>query len=159
LISAFDRAAFELRRDTFEDVLGPELTAEQRVRIQQALASRATCPCCGYPTINGRAAYDICSLCFWEDDGQDDKERYPGALGDPDEVLGGPNHDYSLTEARRNFADYLTMYRPTDIAFEFERVKTDLRRRIVAAYDRAVDGETTFAEADAEAYSLMDGLL
>jgi hypothetical protein len=30
-----------------------------------------TCPCCGYPTLRSRDAYDICELCNWEDDGQD----------------------------------------------------------------------------------------
>jgi Cysteine-rich CPCC len=167
---AFDRAAFELRRATFEDVLAPELTPEQRLREQEREGARATCPCCGYPTIKGRGAYDICSLCGWEDDGQDDSERCPhlrayfenehgrAAYADPSCVLGGPNTDYSLAEARENFAQYVTMYRPADRDFERERAQTDVKRRIVAAYDRAVDGETTFAEADAEAFSLLDEL-
>lgn len=61
-----------------------------------------TCPCCGYPTLNERGGYDICELCNWEDDGQDD----PNA----DEVFGGPNKDYSLTQARHNFCTYLVKY-------------------------------------------------
>ena len=154
----FDRAAFELRRDTFEDVLAPELTPEQRLQLQIDEDARATCPCCGYPTINGRAHYEICPLCFWEDDGQDDAERAPSGSARPDELANGPNHGYSLTEARENFAQYLTMYRPTDRDFEHERAQTYLKRRIVEAYDRAVDGDTTFAEADAEARSLIDEL-
>lgn len=28
-----------------------------------------TCPCCGYKSLTEMAAYDICSYCFWEDDG------------------------------------------------------------------------------------------
>ncbi|HTD33930.1 MAG TPA: CPCC family cysteine-rich protein, partial [Candidatus Elarobacter sp.] len=84
---AFDRAAFELRRETFEDVLAPELTPEQRLREQLDEGVRATCPCCGYPTIAERGAYEICSLCAWEDDGQDDP--------DAERVANGPNHDYS----------------------------------------------------------------
>jgi Cysteine-rich CPCC len=167
---AFDRAEFELRRATFEDVLAPELTPEQRLREQRREGARATCPCCGYPTINGRGAFDICSLCGWEDDGQDDPERCPylhayfenehgrTAYTDPSYVLGGPNTDYSLAEARENFAQYVTMYRPTDRDFERERAQTHVKRHITAAYDRAVDGEATFAEADAEARSLMDEL-
>ncbi|MGW4819347.1 CPCC family cysteine-rich protein [Streptomyces sp. NPDC004227] len=35
------------------------------------------------------------SVCFWEDDGQDDH--------DADRVRGGPNGRLSLTEARKNF--------------------------------------------------------
>ncbi|MBJ8192719.1 hypothetical protein JDS79_38930, partial [Bacillus cereus] len=30
-----------------------------------------TCPCCGYKTLNDEppGTYDICEICFWEDDG------------------------------------------------------------------------------------------
>jgi hypothetical protein len=47
-----------------------------------------------YPDCFG--AYDICPLCFWEGDGQDDH--------DADMMRGGPNGKLSLTEARHNFA-------------------------------------------------------
>lgn len=53
------------------------------------------CPCCGYLTLAERGLYEICAVCFWEDDGQDDH--------DADRVRGGPNGRLSLTEARRNF--------------------------------------------------------
>jgi hypothetical protein len=57
------------------------------------------CPCCAYLTLDGRGSYEICSVCFWEDDGQDDH--------DADQVRGcTPNHGLSLTQARRNFADF-----------------------------------------------------
>lgn len=26
------------------------------------------CPCCGYKTIDSDGHYDICPICFWEDD-------------------------------------------------------------------------------------------
>ena len=147
-----------MRRDTFEDVLAPELTPEQRVYVQVHEGARATCPCCGYPTINGRGAFEICSLCGWEDDGQDDPERTVSGAPPPEAVAGGPNLDYSLREARENFAQYVTMYRPTDRDFERERAQTNVKRRIAAAFDRSVDGEAIFAEADAEARALMDDL-
>lgn len=53
-----------------------------------------TCPGCGYPTLGERGGYEICEVCHWEDDNQDDKEA--------DEVWGGPNGDLSLTENRIN---------------------------------------------------------
>ncbi|WP_201381355.1 CPCC family cysteine-rich protein [Ktedonobacter sp. SOSP1-85] len=56
---------------------------------------RYRCPCCCYKTLASRGSYDICSVCFWEDDGQDDH--------DADTILGGPNHRLSLTKARENF--------------------------------------------------------
>lgn len=52
------------------------------------------CPCCGYATISEPANYEICRICFWEDDGQDDPDAH--------ECHGGPNQ-VSLIEGRRNF--------------------------------------------------------
>jgi len=66
-------------------------------------SARDLCPCCGFPTLGGRAFFEICSLCNWEDVGQDDHNA--------DEVLGGPNADYSLSEARKNFRERDHMYR------------------------------------------------
>ena len=67
------------------------------------LSLRVNCPCCRYPTLTRRNDYDICELCNWEDSGHDD----PYA----DDICGGPNGDYSLTEARANFKRYRCMYR------------------------------------------------
>ena len=53
------------------------------------------CPCCGNRTLSEPAAYEICPVCFWEDDGQGDN--------DANVVRGGPNSDLSLTVARENF--------------------------------------------------------
>lgn len=83
-----------------------------------------TCPCCGYPTIGAKGNYEICMLCMWEDDGQDDE--------DADKILGGPNHDYSLSEARTNFYKYLTMYRPNDErAFKIDTGKNNLKIKVI----------------------------
>ena len=54
-----------------------------------------SCPCCGYLTLPSRNEYEICPICWWEDDGQDN--------ADADKVFGGPNYDLSLTQARANF--------------------------------------------------------
>jgi len=53
------------------------------------------CPCCGCRTLGERGGFEICPVCFWEDDGQDDH--------DADVVRGGPNGALSLTQARANF--------------------------------------------------------
>jgi hypothetical protein len=53
------------------------------------------CPCCGYLTLGERGGFEICAVCFWEDDGQDDH--------DADIVRGGPNGASSLSDARRTF--------------------------------------------------------
>jgi hypothetical protein len=54
---------------------------------------------------------------------------------------------------------HVTMYRPTGEPFEGHRARIDVKRRVIAAYDRAVNGDATFAEADAEARSLFDDLM
>lgn len=48
------------------------------------------CPCCRYKTLETRE-WEICPVCFWEDDGSTD----------PDKV-SGPNH-MTLREGRANF--------------------------------------------------------
>jgi hypothetical protein len=53
------------------------------------------CPCCQFRTLDEKAAYDICPVCFWEDDGQGD--------ADADLVRGGPNKELSLTVGRENY--------------------------------------------------------
>jgi hypothetical protein len=56
------------------------------------------CPCCGCLTLTERNVFEICPVCFWEDDGQDDV--------DADDIRGGPNRSLSLTEARQDFRDF-----------------------------------------------------
>ena len=53
------------------------------------------CPCCGYATLNERGGWNICLICWWEDDGQDNHNA--------NVVCGGPNGKLSLTRARINF--------------------------------------------------------
>lgn len=61
------------------------------------------CPCCGYKTLDERRAYEICAVCCWEDDGQDD--------ADAGEVWGGPNGELSLSLARLNYAQFGACHR------------------------------------------------
>jgi hypothetical protein len=56
------------------------------------------CPCCGNLTLDERGGSDICQVCFWEDDGQDDH--------DASVVRGGPNGSLSLTQARENYREF-----------------------------------------------------
>jgi len=64
--------------------------------VRPKVAEKYPCPCCGYRTLSERGGDEICKVCFWEDDGQDDQ--------DADDVRGGPNGSLSLTAARKNFA-------------------------------------------------------
>jgi len=103
-------------------------------RIEQGIVKppepgiRHPCPCCGYPTLSEQGAYEICSLCTWEDDGQDDPHA--------DEVWGGPNKDYSLSEARVNFQKHLIMHREEEKHhFQQNSRKLDLKRQLIKLYE------------------------
>ena len=80
-------AEFYLRRKLFDNYL-----TENKIELY-------TCPGCSYPTLSERGGYEICRVCNWEDDGQDDKEA--------DEIWGGPNYELSLTENRLNIGKQL----------------------------------------------------
>jgi Cysteine-rich CPCC len=54
-------------------------------------------PCCCSRTLSGRGHFEICEVCYWENDGQNDADA------DADVVCGGPNSDLSLTIARANY--------------------------------------------------------
>ncbi|WP_442505878.1 CPCC family cysteine-rich protein [Novipirellula sp. SH528] len=56
------------------------------------------CPCCGYATLDERGGWDICRICWWEDDGQDNHNATV--------VTGGPNSNISLARARLNFISH-----------------------------------------------------
>src|SRR5256885_9460198 len=56
------------------------------------------CPCSGCKTLGERGGFEICPVCFWEDDGQDDH--------DADVIRGGPNGALSLKHARLNFETF-----------------------------------------------------
>lgn len=49
------------------------------------------CPCCNHFTLDEVAMYDICSVCFWEDDGTTGEHGF------------SPNGT-SLADARTNYA-------------------------------------------------------
>ena len=50
------------------------------------------CRCCLYFTLSAKGSFEICPICFWEDDGLDQQAS-----------SGGPN-GISLKEARQNFS-------------------------------------------------------
>jgi len=52
------------------------------------------CPCCDFFSLEKRASYDICPVCYWEDDGQD---------LDALDVVSGPNH-ITLRAGRESFS-------------------------------------------------------
>lgn len=51
------------------------------------------CPCCKHFTLSGVAQYDICPVCFWEDDGTTSEHGF------------SPN-GVSLTEGQTNYQKF-----------------------------------------------------
>jgi hypothetical protein len=66
--------------------------------VNPAVAVRFRCPCCGYKTLEAPGALQLCPVCWWEDDGQEDK--------DASEVRLTVNGQLSLDEARSHFLEY-----------------------------------------------------
>ena len=67
------------------------------VSISRETEPRPTyrCPCCRALTLHGRGGFEMCPVCWWEDDGQDEH--------DLDTMRGGPNGTLTLREARENY--------------------------------------------------------
>ena len=73
-------------------------TSNSASEIEGKPVQLISCPCCGYRTLDEPASYDICNVCWWEDDGQDNENADIG--------MGGPNYGISLTKARYNFISF-----------------------------------------------------
>jgi hypothetical protein len=72
----------------------PEAKAAEPEAPPSVPFGMVACPCCGRATLETRGQYEICPVCFWEDDGQDN--------ADASVARGGPNR-VSLVEGRANF--------------------------------------------------------
>lgn len=78
-----------------------------------------SCPCCNFPTLSERGVYEICTVCWWEDDGQNEDSA--------DHVWGGPNGPYSLAKACANFQKHGHMY---DVGEGIEVVENPSQERV-----------------------------
>jgi hypothetical protein len=72
-----------------------EAYTSQSSVVAPATGRLYTCPCCGHAALDERGGYEICGICGWEDDGQDDHDSHV--------VRGGPNGRLSLDAARAEF--------------------------------------------------------
>ncbi|SHJ46675.1 Cysteine-rich CPCC [Nocardiopsis flavescens] len=60
-------------------------------------AGRWPCPCCGYLVLeDGPGMYEICPICFWEDDRA--QLRWP--------LMAGGANRVRLVDAQRHYADH-----------------------------------------------------
>lgn len=74
--------------------------------------SKFACPCCGCLTLEERGGYDICPVCFWEDDayiiikdGKIKGVRVDHEVSNDDllDVPSGANHGMTLREGHENY--------------------------------------------------------
>lgn len=89
--------------------------------------NRGICPCCGYPTLEERAACDICMLCNWEDlPFGDSFDRFEDV---------DPNGNSGLAESRRNFNKYYIMYSEKRIIDMQTPKEIEAKKALISAYD------------------------
>lgn len=72
--------------------------SKRGVRVKEIIGEPEklfACPCCGRKTLQEQASFDICRVCWWEDDGQDNI--------DADKTFGGANYGITLAQARYNY--------------------------------------------------------
>ncbi len=82
--------------EAFEKQLN-ELEKSGEWKTKNSISDELQCPCCDYFTLSERANYDICPICFWEDD---------GLAIDQLDVPSAPNSGLTLREARNNFIKF-----------------------------------------------------
>lgn len=108
----FEGTEFAKRRQFFE-------------RNPQHRNGYCVCPSCGYPTLTTRHCYSYCTLCCWEDDGQDDPWGHY--------LNGGPNSG-TLNQSRKNFTETMTMYSSE----ELDEMEGDYKKRILDDRERTI---------------------
>ncbi len=70
---------------------------EAPIAVHFGVETRFRCPCCGYRTLAAPFAMELCPVCWWEDDGQEDE--------DASDVRLTVNGALSLSEARMHYAE------------------------------------------------------
>lgn len=94
LLVALKSKYFGVRNDYLSNQVSSLVSTNIKVDGEQE--SLLSCPCCYYQTLKERGQYLICSVCFWEDDGNNDMEIYSFV-----------NHMF-LSEGRANFKKFGT---------------------------------------------------
>ncbi|MBI3874441.1 MAG: hypothetical protein HY300_00410 [Verrucomicrobia bacterium] len=99
---------------------------DERPSVEKKEGDAVCCPVCGYPTLSERLSYQICCLCWWEDEW----------IEDSIDTKGRANCGYSIREARENFERYLTKYGPNnEPRFSETRKLNHLKKVFMALID------------------------
>lgn len=118
-----------MRREFFHDNF-PVKIGLQRNDVNSFDVLKNSCPVCGYLTLDERSVYDICLICFWEDDGDDDFES---------ERISGPNH-MTLTEGRDLFLKIKEKLLKSD--FQSDDIRAVLKNKIVLLDNLILDNRS-----------------
>lgn len=92
------------RREYFDLSFPPIERCDARRDISSGLSN--SCPICGYMTLATRCDHDICGICFWQDDGQDNPEA--------DNSYIGPNQVHSINTFRVEIYDWLEEFKSVE---------------------------------------------
>jgi hypothetical protein len=124
---------YDVRQAVFRrrDALGRHLAyGVVRYAMREAgCAIPVACPCCGYLTVSDDR-FDVCGLCLWCDDGQDDP--------DADTVRHGPNRGLSLTAARMLFHKTLFAFSSEHELYAKEQGFRPDKVAIIQIFDRMI---------------------
>ena len=86
-------------RDDFKGIINEFLSQQTGIEITTGVPDDLeSCPCCGFKTLEKRDDFEICMICWWEDDGTDNN------VGDKYGI--GPNDVADLTVARFNYLEF-----------------------------------------------------
>ena len=94
---------------------------------KQQTTTRCQCPCCGYYTLNSRNMYDICPVCYWEDEPIEDPNEFDDCNG------------ISLNEARKNYIRFGYSNKIDRLLVRKPRKKEMFCNRYIHAYINLLD--------------------
>ncbi|MDY0062570.1 MAG: CPCC family cysteine-rich protein [Myxococcota bacterium] len=130
-----------VRRLRFDALLAParNLTFDEFYHHHWYEPVRFSCPCCGFPALDGRGYADFCVVCFWRDDGRDDAQADQSSDGTD-------NAPWTLAEARANFLTRGCLYAPDrrnrgSLRGEVHPSTMAAKRALIAGFYRLLDAD------------------
>jgi len=124
-----------VKRDLDQAALSSYVAALRKAgadtRSESSIAGAVVdCPCCGKRALQQRGASELCRVCGWRDDAEQNESC-------PDQVIPGRNWGYSLAQARKQYAEQGSLeplrYVPNVVPLK-KRITETLVTLLVLAY-------------------------
>jgi len=109
------------RRQKFFSEHFPKIKGMKGHSFVQELDLPNTCPVCGFYSLGERDSWEICGICYWEADGQDEYNK--------DNVKGGPNGNHSLASYR------------TALYSSIEKSKESRTKSLIRKFHKLIEGQ------------------